>query len=76
MKTTTKTIVVYLATGVVATLLVACGGEVVQEGDPLDKSTQDKAGQSMEAMEKANSEGGEDTFDKADSGDKSDSGEK
>ena len=76
MKTTTKTIVVYLATGVVATLLVACGGEVEQEGDPLDKSTQDKSGQSMEAMEKANSEGGEKTFDKADPDDKSDSGEK
>ncbi len=75
MKTTTKTIVVYLATGVVATLLVACGGEAVQEGDPLDKSTQDKAGQSMEAMEKANQEGGKDTFDKADPDDKSGSEE-
>jgi len=75
MKTTTKTIVVYLATGVVATLLVACGGEPVQEGDPLDKSTQDPAGQDEKAMEKANSEGGEDTFDKAEPGDKSGSEE-
>ena len=75
MKTTTKTIVVYFATGVVAALLIACGGEVVQEGDPLDKSTQDPAGQDEKAMEKANSEGGEDTFDKDDPDDKSGSEE-
>ena len=53
MKTKLKTTTALLATGAVALALTACDNAAVQEGDPMDKSTQDPQGADEKSVEDA-----------------------